>query len=205
MSDSPSSQGDSQTYQAVGLAAHAMTAKGLSRHMTSVSKHSMFSSGASTASVWLSSGVSGPAAAAHPLPRLGRRVRAGKLLRVAEERLGGVAAELVEVFVQRLALEGGNVEGDRHGGVRVLPSRSWRRRWSFESSTSSLGGGSPPCGKTWSYTWTLTCCTPISLYRARDGTARVARRPRSRGPAASAASATAEAQRKQPRHSRGGA
>lgn len=50
MSDSPSSQGDNQAYHEESLAAHAMTAKEDSFHMTSVSKVSMFSSGASTGS-----------------------------------------------------------------------------------------------------------------------------------------------------------
>src|SRR5689334_1138521 len=49
--DSPSSQGEIQAYQAVGLTAQAMQAKDVSFHMTSVSKVSIVSSGAVTASV----------------------------------------------------------------------------------------------------------------------------------------------------------
>lgn len=50
-SDSPSNQGDSQAYQAVGLAAQAIHANDVSFHMTSVSNVSIVSLGASTASV----------------------------------------------------------------------------------------------------------------------------------------------------------
>jgi hypothetical protein len=49
--DSPSSQGDIQPYQAVGLTAQAMQANDVSLYMTSVSKVSMLSLGASTFSV----------------------------------------------------------------------------------------------------------------------------------------------------------
>src|SRR5437763_14444745 len=49
--DSSNSQGDIQAYHAVGLAAHAMHANGVSLYMTSVSKMSIVSSGAATCSV----------------------------------------------------------------------------------------------------------------------------------------------------------
>src|SRR5690606_36028566 len=43
-------------------------------------------------------------------------------------------------------------------------------RWSFESSTRDAGGGSDPSGNIWRWMWELRCWTPISLYRASDGT-----------------------------------